>query len=208
MALIRLSRRGFARLAAWLRLVRRLGLGRNPLRRRTDRLEAGIMAALLGIFLVGAPMSAILLARATQAGIHRELQVQRSWHHAPAVVLRSAPSAPRSGPQADRALAWVPAMWTVTGGRQRTGEVQVLAGTRAGTTIRIWVDAAGHLTSPPWPRSQLEGMVTGTEVVLPITIAILLLAVARLVHWLMDRRRLAEWEREWASAGPGWPSWR
>jgi hypothetical protein len=40
-------------------LARQLGLGCNPLRRRTDRLESWVIAGLLAVFLASAPLIAI-----------------------------------------------------------------------------------------------------------------------------------------------------
>jgi hypothetical protein len=47
------------RLRGRTRLARALGLGRNPLRRATDRAEAWVRVGLLGIFLVAGPMAAL-----------------------------------------------------------------------------------------------------------------------------------------------------
>ena len=38
------------------RLARRLSLDRNPLRRRTDKIAAGLAALLVAVFLIGAPI--------------------------------------------------------------------------------------------------------------------------------------------------------
>ena len=47
------------RLARRRRRVGVLSLGRNPLRRGVDRMEAGIFAGLLVAFLIGAPLLAV-----------------------------------------------------------------------------------------------------------------------------------------------------
>ena len=43
------------------RCARRLGVGRNPLRRRTDRIEAAIILATLILLLVAVPLAAIVM---------------------------------------------------------------------------------------------------------------------------------------------------
>ena len=74
-------------------LARRLGLDRNPLRRRSDRAEAWIRIALVLAFVIGAPLAfwaaeswadstAPTAAHAQQAGEHR----------VPATLLRACPA--------------------------------------------------------------------------------------------------------------------
>ena len=78
------------------RLARVLGLDRNPLRRATDRAEAWIRVALLGIFLIAGPIAAldaghwayhagITVARAPAALSHR-VKKPAALRQAPAVT--------------------------------------------------------------------------------------------------------------------------
>ena len=46
---------------AWL-AAPRLGIGRNPLRRRTDRIEAAIIVATMILLLVAVPLAAFVTA--------------------------------------------------------------------------------------------------------------------------------------------------
>jgi hypothetical protein len=41
------------------RIARKLGLDGNPLRRRTDKAAAGLVALLLAVFLIGAPFLSV-----------------------------------------------------------------------------------------------------------------------------------------------------
>jgi len=45
------------------RLAHRLGLDGNPLRRRIDKIAAGLAALLVAVFLIGAPMLSMAAAR-------------------------------------------------------------------------------------------------------------------------------------------------
>jgi hypothetical protein len=187
------------------RLARRLWMGRNPLLRRTDRIEAWITAGLLAAFLVGAPLSSVAAGRWVQHGGMLEQRAQKSWHQVPAVLLKSAP--------VQRALylraAWntdvlVPARWTGPGGRYLTGKVPVPPGTMAGRRLQVWVSRSGQPTGSPLVHSELVRRVIGAEVLAPVGLAVLLLSVGGVVRWLMNRRRLAAWEAGWASTGPRW----
>jgi hypothetical protein len=197
--------------AGWLRrLGRRLWMGNNRLRRRVDRIEAWITGGLIAVFLVGAPLSWFGAGRwAQQAALREQRAQQQSWHRVPAVVLKGAPPQP----QFEFGLPWsteilVLARWAGPGGKDRVGEVPVKAGTAAGRTVQVWVDSSGRPTGPPMLHSELVKRVIGTEMLAPPALAVLLLSVAWLVRWVMDRRRLAGWEAGWASIGPRWTQLR
>ena len=194
----------------WLtRLARRLWMGNNRLRRRVDRIEAWITGGLIAVFLVGAPLSWFGAGRwAQQAGL-REQRAQQSWHRVPAVVLKGAPAQP----QFEFGLPWntsalVLSRWAGPGGTDRVGQVPVKAGTPAGQTVQVWVDRSGRPTGPPILPAELAKRVIGTEMLAPPALAVLLLSLAWLVRWVMDRRRLAGWEAGWASIGPRWTQLR
>jgi hypothetical protein len=184
-------------------LARRLGLDRNPLRRGTDRVEAWIRIALVLAFLIGAPLAfggaerwagsvAPTAAHAQQAGERRVT----------ATVLQGAPSGSDSFTVVS--LSWVKARWAVPGGAVRTGYVEAPAGSRAGSTVPVWLDGSGTPTEPPWPRDQARSWTFMIAVLAPILLALLLLAVMGLFGHVLHRRRLAGWEHAWSAVGPQW----
>jgi hypothetical protein len=202
----RLARiRWLARTGRLARLARQMGLGRNPLRRRTDRIEAWISAALLAVFLIGAPLSSASLGRWVYQGGLSEQRAQQSWHQTPAVLLQTAPVLPGYQYRLSwRSTAEVPARWSGPDGQQRSGEVLAPVGSRAGRAVQVWVDGSGRLTGPPLLGSELTRRVVGAEVFAPVALAVLLFSLAGAARWLLNRRRLAAWEAAWASIGPRW----
>ena len=112
------------------RLARRLGLDGNPLRRRTDKIEAWLAALTLVVFVTAAPVLSVAVGH-----------------------------------------AWV----------------------------------TGH--SPARP-SLNHGAVLGREAVaavfVPVALGWVLLFVAEVGRWGLDRRRLAGWDAAWAAVGPQW----
>ena len=190
----------------WLtRLARRLWMSNNRLRRRTDRIEAWITAGLIVAFLVGGPLSFIAAGRWAQQGVVREQHAQQTWHQVAATVLETAPAQP----QFEFGLPWTPvvlvlAHWMGPDGKDRIGQIPVKAGTWAGRTVRVWVDTLGRPTGPPLPSSVLAERVTSAKTLAPAALALLLLGLAWLVRRVMDRRRLAAWEADWALTGPRW----
>ena len=74
------------------RLARALGLDRNPLRRATDRAEAWIRVALLGIFLIAGPIAALDAGHwAYHAGITVARAPAAPSHRVKSAALRQAP---------------------------------------------------------------------------------------------------------------------
>src|SRR5689334_5255427 len=118
------------------RLIARLGLDGNPLRRRTDKIAAWGALILLALFLAGAPIVGSVAGHWAYRAAVSELQAQRSWREVTAVLLQKAPVEPGSY---DASNSWAPARWTPPGGHARQGMISVSAGTPAGSRVRIWV---------------------------------------------------------------------
>ena len=197
--------RWFARAGRPARLARQMGLGRNPLRRRTDRIEAWISAALFAVFLIAAPISYNLSGHWVHQGGLAEQRAQQSWHQTPAVLETAAPRVPMYAFR----LSWqntvpVEARWLGPAGQPRSGVVTAPAGSRAGQTVQIWVDRSGRATGAPLGGAELTRRVISAEVLAPAALAVLLLCLACVARWLLNRRRLADWEAAWASIGPRW----
>ena len=187
------------------RLARQMGLGRNPLRRRTDRIEALISAALLAIFLVGAPLFGTSLGGWVRQGGLNEQRAQQSWHRTPAVLLATAPAPPSYAFRMSwRNAVQVPARWSGPAGQPRSGKVPAPPGSKAGQLVQVWVDGSGRVTGPPLVGAELTQRVLGAEVLAPLALGVVLLMVAFVVRWLLNRRRLRDWEVGWASIGPRW----
>jgi hypothetical protein len=185
------------------RLARRLGLDRNPLRRRTDRIQACLGAGLLLAFLIGAPFLAMAAARWAGHVGTAEQRAQRAWHEVTAVLLRSAP-APVVFASGLEGGTWVPARWTAPDGRAHTGEIEVSTGLASGTKIPIWVTAAGLPTGPPLTQRAVTARVVMAVLVTPFLLAAVLACLAGIGRWVLDRRRLAGWDAAWAHVGPLW----
>ena len=78
----------------WLgRVLRGRRLDRNPLRRRSDRVETAVLGLLLAAFLAGLPFAAHVAGSWGYATSAREAQAQRaSLHQVPATLLKAAPA--------------------------------------------------------------------------------------------------------------------
>jgi surface antigen len=188
-----------------VRLKRRAGLDANPLRRRSDWVEAWIRLGLLAVFLIAGPLaaiaagrwaddSAVSAARAQAATEYRERAVLLG--HAPAGS--SYPFADGSGP------VLVQARWTAPNGTSHVGAVPAAAGARVGSAVTVWTTASGALAAAPTAHAQIV-----SRVVFFVTVTSAALAALLLTGWgaalrVLGRRRIAAWEAAWAAVEPQW----
>jgi hypothetical protein len=187
----------------WTQFARRFGRDGNPLRRRSDIIEAWLVPAAVVAFLMLAPLVAGLAAmgvRADNAGVQR---VQQSWHHGQAVLLKAAPGPASSDHGGNTWTEWAPARWTADG-QQHTGEIPVPAGSTEGSRQTVWLDRAGHVMLPPMNPAEVSGTVD-TAILLAVSVVAIVVAVsAGLIRWYLDQRRLATWEAAWIAVEPRW----
>jgi hypothetical protein len=181
----------------------------NPLRRSCDRAEAAIIAGLFALFLIGGALAAIAAGQWAYASTLRaEHGQQAGLHRVNAVLLAAAPYGATSGygvlamPQAK--ARWQP----VAGGVWRTGQVPAPAGTKAGATVTLWVNAAGRPAGPPLLHKQVVGQTVLAALLAPALLACLLAGAAGVTRRVFDRRRIAAWDADWRSTGPRWTSRR
>lgn len=179
------------------RFVRGRRLDRNPLRRPSDRVETAVLALLVIVFLVAAPFTALAsgswaLARARHA---QEAQLASSYQ-VPALVLKleSLQSA-FEDPQAQ-------ARWTAHDGRVVTGVITVPLATAVGATEQLWTTADGQITTAPLEDSQVTGQAYTAEAFGVGALAVLLTVTGLVTRWTLDKRRMADWDKEWRATDP------
>jgi hypothetical protein len=147
-----------------MRVVRGLWPGRNPLRRRLDRVEGVVVGGLAVAFLAGVPLAAVITGHLTYSYGARAAHAQQAdWRQVPAVLLARAPTTGYTG-----YLPQVRARWTAPDGAQHTGTVLAQPGQRAGSTVRVWADAVGRLTGPPLTPLQVRGQAVVAAVIAPV----------------------------------------
>jgi len=185
-----------------LRRLGRLLLGRNELRRPTDRIEVLIVASLTATFLTAAIVAAVLAGHLYQSQHAMAARVR------PAVAVLAQP-----GPVAASQTTAVGATWRLPNGTQRSGTLTTMTApaiyyASAGTSVPVWLDRSGRpVASPPSPS---EMIVTASLVGITVTAgaAVVLILCYYLCRGLLDRHRLARWESAWAAVGPRWTSRR
>ncbi|MFI6923035.1 hypothetical protein ACIBIZ_24035 [Nonomuraea spiralis] len=182
--------------------IRRHRPDRNPLRRRSDRLEsAGLVVAVLLVLISVWP--AVLAGRITYEGGLRNARVGPGFRQQVTATLLREPRSVRAA-FGESAASTVPARWTTPAGVVRTGRISAPAGTRAGQSVPLWIDHEGDPTTPPPSRTDIVlrgvGMALFTLLLAMLLVAGLLAALLR----LLDRRRYAEWDAAWIRADDRW----
>lgn len=130
-----------------IRRSRMFGWERNPLRRRIDRVEAGVLAGLTMVFLIGAPVLVAGAGHLARAAGLRALRTQATWSQVSATVPRAVPNQSESPWQLDTVL--LQARWTAPDGQSRSGLIATSPGVVVGNTTRIWVSRSGSPTGAP-----------------------------------------------------------
>ncbi|GAB3898270.1 hypothetical protein [Microbispora bryophytorum] len=192
--------------------LRRYRPDRNPLRRRSDRIEAALAAAALAAVLFAA-WPAVLAARAVyDDGVAAE-RAGSGTRQLVEVTLVETASIGAASIEATSAVqangrglpAASPARWTLPSGEVREGVVPAALLLRDGpANARLWVDAAGRPVAPPPQRAETmtrAGLAAAGAVA---SVAVLAWACFALARGRLDRRRYREWEAAWAAADQRW----
>ncbi|MFD5638983.1 hypothetical protein ACFWJM_33225 [Streptomyces sp. NPDC127077] len=169
----------------------------NPLRRRSDVLEAWIMLAAWVFTVLGGAVAGLATVGAVENSLARERAESRT---VTAQLIEDAPEA--SGPGGR--VVWTRVRWTAPDGIVRSGQVRVSAGTSSDTPVLVWTDPDGRLVDRPTAvavarlRAWLIGAFAGAGV------AGIPFAAGRFLGGRLERRRMDRWDAEWARIGPLW----
>jgi hypothetical protein len=176
---------------------RALGRDKNPLLRRSDRIEAAARTGLILIFLAAAPVLGVSAGRAEARSDAAVLSAERSWHQVPAQVLGI------TGQSSSWDSPDLVAGWTAPGGQRRTGKIAAAELVNAGQRVPVWVDGAGRLTYQPMARWQRAWDAVIAAVAVPVALGLLLGLAGGCIHLVLGRRR-RDWEQEWSTTGARW----
>ncbi|MDQ0681760.1 MULTISPECIES: hypothetical protein [Streptomyces] len=178
---------------------------RNPLRRRSDVVEAWATLVVAVLLLVAAPLAGAVAGQ----WAHDDAQTvasrqQADRHRVRAQVVGGMPQTMPSVEGGRQQTVRATVRWTPPGEPARTAAARVPAGTRQGQTVDVWFDAHGHSVAPPpnstmvWQQTLTMGLCVAGGA------AVTVLLGHAVVRRLAMRRRLGEWEREWARTEPQW----
>jgi hypothetical protein len=192
----------------WFRfssLIRGWRTDGNPLRRTSDRVETCLLVGLFAASVAAAPFAAEVASHWAYAGAQQAEQAQEAaTYQAKAELLQ--PAGLSTITDSYGAQIATPARWTSVTGVVHTGQVMAPAGSPKGTTLTVWTDASGALTSQPAQPGQASAQAEGMAVAAVAGIGVLYLGEASVVRLVLNRRRMAAWDAEWTLTEPTWTS--
>ncbi|MEI5525593.1 hypothetical protein WB401_13615 [Streptomyces brasiliscabiei] len=185
------------------RTKRRVWLWRwrpSPLRRRADIVEAWLLLAVCAL----AVATGAFVGAATAHGVERDLNERRAERHPVSAVLTEDAPKTVSATAGAGGQVWARVRWTAADGTPLTGSARVEPGTDGGATVRVWLDRHGNVVSAPLDSDDaaFQGVALGTATAVGVAAAVSCLGWV--VHARTDRRRMAQWDVEWARIGPQW----
>lgn len=184
------------------RLLRRFTLGSGPLKRRSDRLEVLGRCLVLALLLAAVPVT-LLVATGVAAGLRAEAAAQAAQRHQVTASLAADVPLPTDAnsdyPQS--VVAWV--TWRDGSGLHVT-PASVLAGTKAGAPVLVWLDRRGRVSAPPLDDDAVTAQAVGAGLVVACGTWTVVMVGHLIFRLLLDRRRLRQWELDWAVVEPRW----
>ncbi|MET8142590.1 hypothetical protein ABZU32_19970 [Sphaerisporangium sp. NPDC005288] len=192
-------------LARWtVRCARRYRFDHNPLRRRSDRIEAIAVLVTLLALLISVWPAAIAAHLVYQRGVAAERLEPVQRKQVTAVLMEDAASTSTVSSQGAVLGIKAKVRWYTPDGRPHTETLAVPAQAKSGSTLEMWVDASGRPVAAPRTHAQTvaDTVVAGLGVLFAAC-GVLFTNLA-LFRWLLDRRRYAEWDQAWAGAHQRW----
>lgn len=185
------------------RIARRVGVDRNPLRRRSDRMEAWLTVVLVAMILTAGPVAAWRAANAVyrdsvQAAERDRQQSFRVW----ATLAEDVPVQLELGDNVQTDVV-AQARWVGPDGAVRSGPVPAPPGLRAGNTVPVWTDAHGGAVRTPVEHNPATNALAAGILAIFGVLAVAA-GVLMLVHWRLNRRRMDDWQIQWMFVEPVW----
>ncbi|GGZ44280.1 Rv1733c family protein [Streptomyces bluensis] len=173
---------------------------RNPLRRRSDRIEAWVVLAAWAFTVLGGVITGLLATRAVEHNLDRQ---RVEWRPVVAQLTEDAPGAVASSAPGT-ARVWAEVRWTARDGSAHTGQTRVAPASAVGTPVTVWTDTDGRMVTEPATRSEARVRSSLIGVLVGVTAAGVPFVSGRLVRGRLERRRMDEWDEEWERVGPLW----
>ena len=184
-------------------VLRRFTLGSGPLKRTSDRFQFLARVLLVCTLVTAVPVALVVASTArAQALVDGAAQAQVR-HQVEAALVEDPPlltGLDDTSPPPARASA----VWSGPLGEEHTGLVVVPRTARTGSTVLVWIDRDGGLTTAPLDAgdatARAAGLATGTYLLVSVLAVLAYLAVQA----ALDRSRLRGWAADWAAVEPVW----
>lgn len=161
--------------------------GRNPLLRRSDRIEALVVLVALAVSLVAVPLAGVAGAVTYGARDRVYAQEAQQRHRVLATVTDALVE--------DLGVTVVQAKWAGSNG-ERVGALALNEQVKVDGAVEIWVDSDGNPALPPTPTWVAAAEAVGVAAVTALTVAVAMAVLVAVVRARLDRVRDAVWERD------------
>ncbi|MFL4946589.1 hypothetical protein ACJ6WE_04280 [Streptomyces sp. MMS24-I31] len=105
----------------------------------------------------------------------------------------------------DTALrVWAKVRWTATDGTSHAGQARVRPGSAVGTPVTVWTDSQGRLVTRPATAAQARTRAVVIGGLVGVSGAAVPFVAGRVLRGRLERRRMDQWDTEWARFGPLW----
>lgn len=178
-----------------------------------------MLQAWIGLVLtVAVAVTALPTALAVNAATHRSLErtaaeQAEARHRVTAVLTRDDPQDSQdaqdttSGSRtSENAAHQAPVRYRAPDGTVRTATVGVRSDQVVGDTVHVWIDGDGDITEPPMSSDEVRSSAAGWAVLAVLAVVAGGWAAYTVAGRVLDRRRMAEWDRKWAEIAPRWSS--
>ncbi|PWI20161.1 hypothetical protein DI272_42890 [Streptomyces sp. Act143] len=172
---------------------------RNPLRRRADKVEAWLVLGAWLLTVLAGVSAGLAASRSVEGTLARE---RVEWRQVEALLVAKAPGtfAGQTG-TASSDQVWAKVRWAAPDGSSRTGQVRVRPGSAAGTPVAVWTDTEGRLVTRPATAAQAHLRAALIGALVGVSAAIVPFVAGRTLCGRLERRRIDQWDAEWARFG-------
>jgi hypothetical protein len=186
------------------RALRRFTLGSGPLKRRSDRVQV-LGRVLLALSLLAAAPLAVVAVGITRGQLESTVAAQSAHRHPARAVVEDQPEPAADDPaDANVSISRAAIVWPGPGGVVRHGTAQVPTGTTAGTTIPVWVDRSGALTTAPLDQATIGTTSIAAGMLATVVVPVVAWGMYCLLCTVLDAQRRRRWEREWDRVEREW----
>ena len=187
------------------RALRSFVLGSGPLKRTPDRVQ---MAARIVVLLAVLAAPGLALVAAGQARGHLQVTVAAQAaerHEVGAVVLdKTAFGVPSDPGDPPTTVVRATVAWQAPDGSMRQAGVPVAERTTVGSTVPVWVDRTGRLSTPPADPAQIGTLADILAVAAGFAVPLLVWMAYGALCLVLDLHRRRLWARDWARAERAW----
>lgn len=182
----------------------------NPLRRKTDLVEAWVALVAVLLIAVAVPLAGFAVGGLTRDALLQSVREQREVRHEVAGTVIKKVSRPPVDPDPETSSARdrhsrVLAEWTAPDGTAHSGTVvAALDSPDPGDRFRLWTDAHGQVVGRPLDDATASTHAALAGIGAAVAVAGLVEGARRIVVWRIVVRRHDRWDQAWEKAGPDW----